>query len=216
MMDRQITNITAQQRNPNRVNIFLDGSFAFSLDRLNAAWLKKGQQLSEAEIDRLLSKDEFTVALTKALRFLGYRPRSRQEMERYLQGKGYENSLIRAVLERLEADKLLNDSEFASQWIENRQVFRPRSQRMMKMELRRKGLSDGVIEDAFLKAGLQELELALAAGRKLMGHYQKLKPLEFRRNLAAALQRRGFSYDTVKECLNQLQPELPEPEEVEE
>jgi len=216
MMDRQITNITAQQRNPNRVNIFLDGSFAFSLDRLNAAWLKKGQQLSEAEIDRLLSKDEFTVALTKALRFLGYRPRSRQEMERYLQGKGYENSLIRAVLERLEADKLLNDSEFASQWIENRQVFRPRSQRMMKMELRRKGLSDGVIEDAFLKAGLQELELALAAGRKLMGHYQKLKPLEFRRKLAAALQRRGFSYDTVKECLNQLQPELPEPEEVEE
>jgi len=216
MMDRQITNITAQQRNPNRVNIFLDGSFAFSLDRLNAAWLKKGQQLSEAEIDRLLSKDEFTVALTKALRFLGYRPRSRQEMERYLQGKGYENSLIRAVLERLEADKLLNDSEFASQWIENRQVFRPRSQRMMKMELRRKGLSDGVIEDAFLKAGLQELELALAAGRKLMGHYQKLKPLEFRRKLAAALQRRGFSYDTVNECLNQLQPELPEPEEVEE
>lgn len=216
MMDRQITNITSQQRNPNRVNIFLDGSFAFSLDRLNAAWLKKGQQLSEAEIDRLLSKDEFTVALTKALRFLGYRPRSRQEMERYLQGKGYENSLIRAVLERLEADKLLNDSEFASQWIENRQVFRPRSQRMMKMELRRKGLSDGVIEDAFLKAGLQELELALAAGRKLMGHYQKLKPLEFRRKLAAALQRRGFSYDTVKECLNQLQPELPEPEEVEE
>jgi regulatory protein len=216
MMDRQITNITAQQRNPNRVNIFLDGSFAFSLDRLNAAWLKKGQQLSEAEIDRLLSKDEFTVALTKALRFLGYRPRSRQEMERYLQGKGYENSLIRTVLERLEADKLLNDSEFASQWIENRQVFRPRSQRMMKMELRRKGLSDGVIEDAFLKAGLQELELALAAGRKLMGHYQKLKPLEFRRKLAAALQRRGFSYDTVKECLNQLQPELPEPEEVEE
>jgi regulatory protein len=216
MMDRQITSITAQQRNPNRVNIFLDGSFAFSLDRLNAAWLKKGQQLSEAEIDRLLSKDEFTVALTKALRFLGYRPRSRQEMERYLQGKGYENSLIRTVLERLEADKLLNDSEFASQWIENRQVFRPRSQRMMKMELRRKGLSDGVIEDAFLKAGLQELELALAAGRKLMGHYQKLKPLEFRRKLAAALQRRGFSYDTVKECLNQLQPELPEPEEVEE
>lgn len=215
MMGKLITKITAQQRNPNRVNIFLDGEYAFSLDRLNAAWLTKGRQLSDPEIEQLLTKEEFTSAMGKALRYLGYRARSRQEMERYLQGKGYQEDLIRSVLQRLEADRLLDDSEFASQWIDNRQCFRPRSQRLMKLELRQKGLNEQVIDAAFEKADLEELDLALSAGRKLVGRYQKLEKQEFRRKLAGALQRRGFSYDTVKESLSQLEQELSKPEGVE-
>jgi regulatory protein len=215
MMGKRITKITAQKRNPNRVNIFLDGEFAFSLDRLNAAWLTKGRQLSESEIEQLLTKEEFTSALGKALRFLGYRARSHQEMECHLQGKGYQEGLIRTVLQRLEADQLLDDSEFAVQWIDNRQCFRPRSQRLMKLELRQKGLDERVIDAAFEKADLEELDLALSAGRKLLGRYQNLEKQEFRRKLAGALQRRGFSYDTVKECLAQLEQELSKPEGVE-
>lgn len=215
MMGKLITKITAQQRNPNRVNIFLDGEYAFSLDRLNAAWLTKGRQLSDPEIEQLLTKEEFTSAMGKALRYLGYRARSRQEMERYLQGKGYQEDLIRSVLQRLEADRLLDDSEFASQWIDNRQCFRPRSQRLMKLELRQKGLNEQVIDAAFEKADLEELDLALSAGRKLVGRYQNLEKQDFRRKLAGALQRRGFSYDTVNECLSQLEQELSKPEGVE-
>ncbi len=137
-------------------------------------------------------------------------------MERYLQGKGYQEDLIRSVLQRLEADRLLDDSEFASQWIDNRQCFRPRSQRLMKLELRQKGLNEQVIDAAFEKADLEELDLALSAGRKLVGRYQNLEKQDFRRKLAGALQRRGgFSYDTVKECLSQLEQELSKPEGVE-
>lgn len=211
-MGKEITNITAQKRNRDRVNIFLDGEYAFSLDRLNAAWLTKGQNLSDEDVQQLMSKDEFTSALAKALRYLGYRPRTQREMERYLQGKGYQEALIRSVIERLETDKLLDDHEFASLWIDNRQSFRPRSQRVMKMELRQKGVGDTVIEEAFVKADLQEPDLALVAARKLGARYQKLDKQEFQRKLGAALQRRGFSYDIVKECLDQVQLELSKPE----
>ena len=77
MMGKRITKITAQKRNPNRVNIFLDGEFAFSLDRLNAAWLTKGRQLSESEIEQLLTKEEFTCP-GQSPALLGYRARSHQ------------------------------------------------------------------------------------------------------------------------------------------
>lgn len=72
-MEKQITSIQAQQRNRNRVNIHLDGEYAFSLDRVAAAWLSVGQKLTENDIDRLLSKDEYESALGKALRYLSYR-----------------------------------------------------------------------------------------------------------------------------------------------
>jgi len=214
-MEKQITSIQAQQRNRNRVNIHLDGEYAFSLDRVAAAWLSVGQKLTENDIDRLLSKDEYESALGKALRYLSYRSRSRQEMLRYLQKKGYQESLIERIIAYLQAEKLIDDAKFASDWIENRQTFRPRSQRMMKMELRQKGVDDEAISEVFEAAELDDLELALAAGRKLNKRYQKLEKQEYYQKLGAALQRRGFSYSTVKQCLPQLWLENKESEGLE-
>lgn len=136
-------------------------------------------------------------------------------MLRYLQKKGYQESLIERILAYLQAEKLIDDAKFASDWIENRQTFRPRSQRMMKMELRQKGVDDEAILEVFEAAELDDLELALAAGRKLNKRYQKLEKQEYFQKLGAALQRRGFSYSTVKECLPQLWQENKEPEGLE-
>lgn len=211
-MEKQITLIQAQKRNRNRVNIHLDDEYAFSLDRVAAAWLSVGQKLTENDIDRLFTKDEFETALGKALHYLSYRSRSRQEMLRYLQKKGYQSSVIDQVIARLQDERLLDDKKFASEWVENRQLFRPRSKAMMKIELRQKGVNDGAISEAFESANLDDLELALAAGQKLNKRYQKLDKQEYYRKLGAALQRRGFSYSTVKECLPQLWQENKEPE----
>ena len=49
----KITAITRQKRNKERVNIFIDGSYAFSLAEITAAWLKVGQELSQEDINRL-------------------------------------------------------------------------------------------------------------------------------------------------------------------
>ena len=66
-MTKEITAITPQKRNTRRLNISLDGEFAFSLDRLTAAWLKVGRKLSQQEIATLQEKDEQEVAFTRAL-----------------------------------------------------------------------------------------------------------------------------------------------------
>lgn len=210
-MENVITDIQAQKRNRNRVNIFLDGQYAFSLDRMAAAWLTVGRQLSVEDISRLQEKDEFQTALNRALHFLSYRARARQEMQTYLQNKGYETGLIDRVIAKLTEERLIDDLDFAQNWVDNRERFRPRSQSLMRLELHQKGVAESEIEQALQISDLDDFALAMKAGKKLSRRYQLLDKPEYDRKLAASLQRRGFSYSVVRECLPLLWKEKSEP-----
>lgn len=203
-MTKVITAITAQKRNTQRLNISLDGEYAFSLDRLTAAWLKVGRKLSPEEIVSLQEKDEQEVAFNRALRYLSYRARSETEMRKYLSDKGFSDHVSQTVIDRLKDERLINDPRFAQDWIDNRVSFRPRSQTQLRFELRNKGLSEDLIEDALQEADLDDIELACVAGKKLVGRYARLGWLDFRQKLGAALARRGFSYETVRSVTRQL------------
>jgi SOS response regulatory protein OraA/RecX len=85
----------------------------------------------------------------------------------------------------------------------------------MKLELRQKGVAETEIEQALQSSNLDDLELALTAGRKLSRRYQLLDKLEYNRKLGAALQRRGFSYGVVRDSLSLLWKEKSEPSGVE-
>lgn len=203
-MTKVITAITAQKRNTQRLNISLDGEYAFSLDRLTAAWLKVGRKLSPEEIVSLQEKDEQEVAFNRALRYLSYRARSEAEMRKYLSDKGFSENVSQTVIDRLKDERLINDPRFAQDWIDNRVSFRPRSQTQLRFELRNKGLSEDLIEDALQEADLDDIELACVAGKKLVGRYARLDWPDFRQKLGAALARRGFSYETVRSVTRQL------------
>jgi regulatory protein len=204
---RKITAITAQKKNPNRVNISLDDEFAFGLSRIVAAWLRTGQELSDEKIAALQTEDAREVALGKALRFLGYRPRSVQEVRENLQKHEIPENVIEEVLKRLQETNLLNDQQFAQAWVENRSTFRPRSRRALAMELRQKGLDDEVVQDA-LEANVDENALALEAARKHMRKVERLEWPDFRRKLGGFLGRRGFSYEVVAPVLRQVWTEI--------
>lgn len=214
-MANLITDIQAQKRNRNRVNIYLGGQYAFSLDRMAAGWLTVGRALSDEDISRLQEKDEFETALNRAMHFLSFRARSQQEMQTYLLKKGFEPALIDRVITRLKEEKLVDDLDFAQNWLDSRQRFRLRSKSLMKLELRQKGVAETEIEQAIQSSNLDDLELALTAGRKLSRRYQLLDKLEYNRKLGAALQRRGFSYGVVRDCLSLLWKEKSEPSGVE-
>ena len=108
-----ITELKFQQRNKERVNIYLDGEYAFGLDAVEAARLRTGQVLSDAEIVALKAQDERNRTFDRAVRFLSYRPRSRVEVERYLRGKAIDEDVIADVIACLERAKYLDDEAFA-------------------------------------------------------------------------------------------------------
>ena len=202
-MNRRISAVTLQQKNPQRMNIYLDGEYAFGLSHIVAAWLEVGQELSEEKVASLLAEDAIEVAYQKALHFLGYRPRSSAEVRQNLTKRGISDDLVEQTVTRLQQAGLVNDQEFASAWVENRNTFQPRSRSALRMELHRKGLNDEVIQPV-LDEQVEEPALAREAARKYARRLASLEWPEFRRKLGGFLARRGFSYDTLTPVVSEI------------
>jgi regulatory protein len=205
----RITALRVQKRNRQRVNVHIDGRFAFGLAAIEAMQLKIGQQLSDAEIARLKKKDQVEVAYEFALKFLSYRPRSIDEVRRRLTEKQFDEPTVDETIARLSRAGLLDDTAFARFWLENRDAFKPRSKRALRYELRQKGVANSVI-DATL-AGYEEND---AAYRAALNRVQKLarRPDQdfdvIRRKLLAFLNRRGFSYSVARDAVERVFVEL--------
>jgi regulatory protein len=202
-MGQLITALKVQKRNQNRVNVYLDGSFAFGLSRIVAAWLNIGQELSDDKIASLITEDEQEVAYQRALRFLSYRQRSSVEITQQLRKAGISALISQATLMRLEKNGLINDSHFAESWVENRNEFRPRSHRMLAVELRQKGIEPEIIAEV-LEATIPDEELAYLAAQKQKRKTENLEWESFRRKLSSHLARRGFSYGTIQDIVQRV------------
>jgi regulatory protein len=152
MTNKTITRLQIQQKNKERVNIFLDEEYAFSLELMLAAGLRKGQQLTEAEIAALQADDERKRAYAAALTFLGERVRSQAEVTQRLEQREFTPEAIAQTLARLQQEGYLDDTTFGQQWVANRQRFRPRSERALRYELRRKGMENSLIDEVIQEA----------------------------------------------------------------
>jgi regulatory protein len=203
-MAGKISALVFQKRNKERVNVYLDGRYAFSLSAIEAARLHNGQYLSDAEIEALQQKGELQKGYDRALRFLAFRPRSRAEVENYLKKKKVTPAHVAEILERLTAGGLLDDREFARFWIENRERFKPRGRRALQYELRQKGLGETTIQEALEEALLSEEDSAYRAAQGRARTLSTLDYVEFKRKLWAYLARRGFSYEVIKQAIERL------------
>jgi regulatory protein len=197
-----ITALVIQKRNKERVNVYVDGEFAFGLAMIEAVKLHKGQQLSAEEITRLKALDEAEIAHERALGFLAHRPRSVEEIRRYLRGKNVPDAAVAGVVDRLERAGLVDDEAFTRYWIESRGRSKPISARALRYELRKKGVPAPVIEAAL--EVIDEEALALRAARVVARRFRSLDRKMFRRRLSEALLRRGFIFTVVREVADRL------------
>ncbi len=199
---KKITAIVVQKKNPNRVNIDLDGEFAFGLARIAAAWLKNGDELDDEKIAKLLDEDTRERAYQQALLFLSYRARSEKEIRQNLLKHEISEEAIEETLQKLRDAGLANDNEFAQAWVENRNTFRPRSKRALTVELRQKGLDDEAIQASL--SAVDEDALAYAAAQKRAARFKDLEWVEFRKKLSEFLARRGFSYSVIAPTVSKI------------
>ncbi len=210
---KQVTRLVIQQRNKERVNVYLDDEFAFGLALMEAVHLKVGQTLTDEQIADLKDEDQYHKAYSRSLDYLSRRPRSRQEIERYLKGKEVPEPTIERVLARLTKAQLLDDLAFAHYWIENRESFRPRGVRALRYELRQKGLDETIINEALNSSELDEIDSAYRVGAKQLYRLQSIEDRrEFQQRLATYLARRGFNWETIREVSEQLWNDRNEPD----
>ena len=214
-MSKRITALKVQKKNQRRVNVYLDGEFAFGLSRIVAGWLHIDQELDDIKIVQLKDEDEQEINYQRAIRFLGYRMRSNSEIKKHLEQKGTSETIIEDIVNRLEKNGLLDDKQFAQLWVENRNEFRPRSHRLLFVELKKKGIHPDIINQVLDDTNSDE-ELVFKAAENQVRKYRNLKWQDFRRKISSYLARRGFSYSIINPVVNQIwaerdsenQPEL--------
>jgi len=207
-MGQIITALQPQQRQRDRISVFLDGEFAFGLPDTEAARLRVGQELSDETIAALRAVEAVTRAFDSAVRLLARRPYSAAEIRRSLSSKEIAPGVIDEALARLEALGYIDDAAFAQYWVENRERFRPRGARALRYELRQKGIADALISRAL--DGFDGAESAYAAAQDQARRLRGLDRRTFRTRLSGFLVRRGFEYETVREAVDRLLRDLDE------
>ncbi|MGB7538363.1 MAG: regulatory protein RecX [Anaerolineales bacterium] len=190
-------------RDGRKITVVLDGGETFPLSAKAAAALSPGQILAPGELERLKQQSALDDAYARCLGLMGRRPRTRAEFERYLRGRKLEPAQTALVLDRLAGQGWIDDRKFAREWVENRQAFRPRSVRALRMELRRMGVPDEDARGAL--EGLPEDRAALAAAQKKAPRLLRAAGVEtgaaraFQQKMTAFLASRGFEYDLARE-----------------
>jgi len=196
----RITHIKPQ-KDKSRFNIYLDGKFAFGLDALVIVGenLKTGQEISLEEAQALIAANELQKYMDRVFNFLSYRPRSKKEIIDYLARKKVGGETEKVILQKLTRLNYIDDLAFAKWWLEQRQTFRPEGKRLLKLELKRKGISDEIIAEV-LSTGpeLDSEQLARQVLKKKLARFQKLPYKEAFNKALSLLLRRGFDYETVK------------------
>ncbi len=204
-----ITAIEPQKKRAGYYNIFIDDEYRFSLSDLDLAslHLKVNQQVSKQEIDDLLQGSLSSKAYNFALRYLTARPRSKKEVSGYLIKKGFNEEIIEGTLHNLEKQNYVNDADFAEMWIKNRLLFSPRSTKMLRLELYKKGIDKHIAEEAIKNFSEDEYQDSL---KDLINKKRRQYPDD--EKLLQYLVRKGYSYGEVKSALLELVALENEPE----
>jgi regulatory protein len=139
----------------------------------------------------------------RTLRFLSFRPRSEKEIRDYLKKKNSDDLTSKKIIEKLKEHKFLNDEEFAKWWIEQRTRVKPRADRVIKFELKQKGIDPFIIEELIGDNEKSDFDKAFALAEKRMKRLEKIedKKIVFEK-LGRFLASKGFNYDIIKEVID--------------
>lgn len=192
-----------QQKNKDRVNVYLDDKFGFGIDLTNFVLLhlKVDQELSDTEIAEIIKKAEFQKTLDKLLKFAMTRPRSEREVTDWFRHKKVHESLQEDLIEKLRHFDLLDDKKFAKWWVEQRQTFKPKSLRVLKQELRIKGMSQEIVEQVLSKTTIDEEKMAKELIEKKAYKWSNLEPRVRRQKISQYLAGKGFSWEVIENVI---------------
>ncbi len=199
----EITAITAQVKDKTRCNVYIDNRFCcgMRMDTVVKNRLKVGMLVTEEALADWQLESEKDTAFDKALAHLSATRKTEKQIRDFLVKKGYLPAVIDYVVEKLRAYDFINDGEYAEAYVES--AAKRKGGRLIRMELKGKGLSDEEIDGAL--DNLDE-ESQLAAANEVAQKYMRGKTWD-KNTLQKAyryLLSKGFSYDVAKEALTAI------------
>lgn len=195
----KISALKQQIKNPERVSVFVDSKYAFSLslNELVSEKLSNDQELSPADLKRLKKLSADGKLKARTLEWLLNRPHSERELRDYLRRKKAEENLTEKLVKDFTKKGYLSDQKYAD-WLFELRSRAGKSNRAIRSELYAKGISRELIDEV-LERGSDEMERlkAVLDKKRSLPRYRK-DQLKLKQYLV----RQGFSYDQVREALN--------------
>lgn len=197
----EITAITPQMKDKRRCNIFVDGRFycGLTLECAVKNRLKVGQSVTESYLSDIQLESEKNTALDKALTHVSATRKTEKQVRDFLREKGYLSAVIEYVIEKMRGYNFLNDNEYAESYVEC--TAHKKGVRLIKMELKKRGVADEDIDTALDNVDSQTQE---DAARQILQKYMRGKAVD-RETLAKAfrhLMGKGFDYETARSALS--------------
>ncbi len=213
----KITSLSAQVRNPDRVNVAIDGAYRLSLTVAQVVDLgiKVGSEIDEALLVSLETESTFGKLYARTLEYCLLRPHSAREVRDYLYRKtrttkykqrrtgeikereGVSQSVADRVYDRLVEKGYIDDEKFAQYWVEHRNQIKGASRRKLQAELQVKGIDTAVIATVLSESGRNDQdELAKVIAKKRSKYPDQQKLMQY-------LARQGFRYDDIKSALEE-------------
>lgn len=200
-----VTDIKTQLKNPNKVSIFLDSKYAFSLtiaQLTDFPELKLNAELTASQVKGFKKLSSFTNLYLNLLNLIYRRPRSEKEIRDKLRLKKLEPEETEDLIAKLKSQNHLNDTNFATWWVQSRKSSKPISSLKLKAELAQKGIAADIISTVLEQEfnSTDELNSLLNLISKKRDKYSD------EGKLIAYLASKGFKYSDIKNALSNLEP----------
>jgi len=209
-----ITALERQQKNRNRISVFIDDVFAFGVhqDILLQHMLYVGLQLEQPAIQEIQQADQLIRAKMSAISYLSYRARTEHEIREKLKRDGFDEPVRNTVIDRLHELSYINDQSFVLNYVRDRLNRKGHGPIRLKADLRKLGISKEQVDEALNEVSDANniLDRALEQARKRIKRLQKeTDPYKKRRKLQNFLLRKGHTLDTAREVVERLEQEHP-------
>lgn len=156
----------------------------------------------------MADKELFQKALNFSYLFLKFRPRTKKEIALYLEKKAkryhFSQDLIKKLIDYLTDINLINDQDFVSWFVQQRNLAKPKSKFVLTQELIRLGIDKILIDEYFSKNEIDEFNLAKQALTRRTSLLKNLKTKPGYQKAFNFLLRRGFSFEVTRKTIAEI------------
>lgn len=204
----KITKIETQKKNKERVSIFVDENYGFSLHAEIAYKynLKVGMELDEAFISEIGDVEEQKKANNYILTILSKSFKTEKQLKDKLKEKGFQDKHIESAIQLMKDYKYIDDERFAKSYVNDSVLLTKMGKNKIKNKLYAKGIDKDTINETInsLIDDEQQLEAALSLASKKYPNIKEQDTRKKNQKLISFLQYRGFSFNIIKQVLDKL------------
>lgn len=208
-----ITQIEPQKKNKERVNVYIEGEYAFSVS-LETAYhyhMKKGGEISYDQLNLAVREDNEKYGFDLAVRYLSYAMRTEKEVRDYLKRKEMEAGVIDQILQKLSYYNYVNDAQYARAYLTDHLNFGGKSLKLLEYQLGQKGIGRDTVQSVLSEEDYQKEEENLEhLVRSLLEKNQGLEKRKRNDKIMRSLAAKGYQYGQVRPLIEQLGDDLNE------